>query len=57
MIEPLVYRVAEVAALLRLSKSTVYRMIDAGEMPAVRWHRSVRVPKWWVEAKLGGKVA
>ncbi|MDT4919859.1 MAG: hypothetical protein QOI15_761 [Pseudonocardiales bacterium] len=37
--------VAEVATLMRVSKMTVYRMVHAGEMPAVRVGRSFRVPE------------
>ena len=37
--------VAEVAALMRVSKMTVYRMVHGGEMPAVRVGRSFRVPE------------
>ena len=36
--------VAEVAALMRVSKMTVYRMVHAAELPAVRVGRSFRVP-------------
>ena len=36
--------VAEVAQLMRVSKMTVYRMIHAGELPAVKFGRSFRVP-------------
>lgn len=35
--------VAEVAYLTRLSKATVYRLVRAGHMPAVRFGRSYRV--------------
>ncbi|MDP9394363.1 MAG: helix-turn-helix domain-containing protein [Actinomycetota bacterium] len=35
--------VAEVAALMRVSKMTVYRLVHAGELPAVRVGRSFRV--------------
>ncbi|MBA3688514.1 MAG: excisionase family DNA-binding protein [Chloroflexi bacterium] len=42
MTGPVSRAIASSAALLRLSKSTVYRMIEAGEMPAVRWHRCLR---------------
>ena len=38
------YTVAEVADLIRVSKMTVYRMVKAGEIPAVRFGRSFRVP-------------
>jgi excisionase family DNA binding protein len=37
--------VAEVADVMRVSKMTVYRLIHAGEMPAVRVGRSFRVPQ------------
>lgn len=37
--------VAEVAQLLRVSKMTVYRLVHAGELPAVRFGRSFRVPE------------
>lgn len=33
----------EVAAVLRVSSMTVYRLINAGELPAVRIGRSFRV--------------
>lgn len=35
--------VAEVAAMIRVSKMTVYRMLHNGEIPAVRVGRSFRV--------------
>ena len=35
--------VAEVAALLRVSTMTVYRLIKAGELPAARIGRSYRI--------------
>jgi excisionase family DNA binding protein len=37
--------VAEVAAKMRVSKMTVYRLVHSGEMPAVRVGRSFRVPE------------
>ena len=37
--------VAEVATLMRVSKMTVYRMVHAAELPAVRVGRSFRVPE------------
>ncbi|MGH8981468.1 MAG: helix-turn-helix domain-containing protein [Acidimicrobiales bacterium] len=36
--------VGEVASELRVSSMTVYRLINAGELPAVRIGRSFRVP-------------
>ena len=35
--------VAEVAALLRVSNMTVYRLISAGDLPAVRVGKSYRL--------------
>ncbi|MCW2525665.1 MAG: binding domain protein excisionase family [Pseudonocardiales bacterium] len=37
--------VAEVAATMRVSKMTVYRMVHSGELAAVRVGRSFRVPE------------
>lgn len=46
---PLVYTVAEVCALLKLSRSAVYRGIKEGTIPVIRQGRSVRVLAWWVD--------
>jgi excisionase family DNA binding protein len=35
--------VKEVVALLKISKSLVYRMIATGELPASRYHRGIRL--------------
>lgn len=37
--------VAEVALMMRVSRMTVYRLVHAGELPAVRFGRSFRVPE------------
>ena len=44
--------VAEVATLLRVSKMSVYRLIHSGELEAVRFGRSFRVPDQAVDAYL-----
>jgi excisionase family DNA binding protein len=44
--------VAEVATLLRVSKMSVYRLIHSGELEAVRFGRSFRVPNAAVDAYL-----
>lgn len=41
--------VAEVAGMMRVSKMTVYRLVHAGELPAVQFGRSYRVPESAVE--------
>jgi excisionase family DNA binding protein len=46
--------VAEVASLMRVSKMSVYRMIHAGELEAVRFGRSFRVPEKAVDDYLRG---
>jgi len=45
-------KVTEVAALLRVSRMSVYRLIHAGELEAVRFGRSFRVPEHAVDAYL-----
>lgn len=42
--------VTEFADMMRVSRMTVYRMIHAGELPAVRFGRSYRVPLEAVES-------
>jgi excisionase family DNA binding protein len=37
--------VAETAAVMRVSKMTVYRLVDSGELPAIRVGRSFRIPE------------
>jgi excisionase family DNA binding protein len=44
--------VAEVAAVMRVSKMTVYRLVHNGELPAVRVGRSFRVPEGDVDEYL-----
>jgi excisionase family DNA binding protein len=44
--------VAEVAAVMRVSKMTVYRLVHGGELPAVRVGRSFRVPEQAVHSYL-----
>ncbi len=44
--------VAEVAAMMRVSKMTVYRQVHAGELPAIRFGRSFRVPESAVQEAL-----
>ncbi|EHK86848.1 helix-turn-helix domain-containing protein [Saccharomonospora azurea] len=44
--------VAEVAALMRVSKMTVYRLVHSGELPAVRVGKSFRVPEEAVHSYL-----
>jgi excisionase family DNA binding protein len=36
--------VAEFAAANGLSSATVYRLVHAGEIPAVRYGKSIRIP-------------
>jgi excisionase family DNA binding protein len=46
--------VTEVAAIMRVSKMTVYRLVHGGELAAVRVGRSVRVPEPAVRDYLAG---
>lgn len=43
--DPKFFTVAEVAAIMRVSKMTVYRLVNSGELNAVRVGRSYRVPE------------
>lgn len=43
-IEPLLVRVEEAARILSLSRSTIYEMLDAGELPSVRRGAARRIP-------------
>ncbi len=36
--------VNEVADMMRVSSMTVYRMVHSGELPAIRFGRSFRIP-------------
>ncbi len=53
--EPLLLRAGEVARLLCLGRSKVFAMLAAGELPTVRFGRSVRVPRValerWIEER------
>ena len=44
--------VAEVAAIMRVSKMTVYRLVHSGEIEAIRVGRSFRVPRQAVDQYL-----
>lgn len=46
--------VSEVAAVMRVSKMTVYRLVHAGELASVRVGRSFRVPERAVHDFLRG---
>ena len=53
--EPLLLRAGDVARLLGLGRSKVSAMLSAGELPAIRFGRSVRVPRValerWIEER------
>ena len=46
--------VTEVAAIMRVSKMTVYRLVHGGDLAAVRVGRSFRVPESAVRTYLSG---
>ena len=49
--------VAEVADMMRVSRMTVYRLVHSGELPAIRFGRSFRVPEAAVRAAIENHVA
>ena len=48
--------VAEVADMMRVSRMTVYRLVHSGELPAIRFGRSFRVPESAVQRALSTPV-
>jgi excisionase family DNA binding protein len=48
--------VSEVAQALRVSNMTVYRLVSAGDLPALRVGRSVRLRPADVESYLSGRL-
>ena len=51
---PTFLTVAEVADLLRVSNMTVYRLINAGELPAARVGKSYRIASADIDRYLDG---
>jgi excisionase family DNA binding protein len=49
--------VAEVADMMRVSNMTVYRLVHSGELPAVRFGRSFRIPESAVAAAIDTNVS
>jgi excisionase family DNA binding protein len=47
--------VREVAELMRVSNMTVYRLIKAGDLPALRVGKNFRIRRSDVEGYLGGR--
>ena len=46
------YTIRQFCELFQLSRSTVYRQMAVGEIPAVHLGHSVRIPSWFVEDML-----
>jgi excisionase family DNA binding protein len=53
---PQYFTVREVAVALRVSNMTVYRLVSAGELPAVKVGRSVRLCRDEVDRYLSGRL-
>jgi excisionase family DNA binding protein len=55
-VEPLLVRVEEAARILSLSRSTIYEMMDRGELQSVRCGAARRIPlaalRAWVEQQV-----
>ena len=49
--------VAEVADMMRVSRMTVYRLVHSGDLPAIRFGRSFRVPASAVQAAMTNHIA
>ena len=48
--------VAEVADMMRVSRMTVYRLVHSGDLPAIRFGRSFRVPESAVQMAMSNHV-
>lgn len=59
-LQPVLLHADEAAALLGLGRSTVYRLLQSGELPSIRVGRAVRVPRAslarWIAAQTGEPV-
>lgn len=49
--------VAEVATVMRVAKMTIYRLIQAGSLPATKIGGTYRVPRPSVQAYLSGNAS
>ncbi len=58
---PVLLKVSEVAAILRVSRNLVYELIAEGELPVIRLGRVIRVPRdaleRWIEREVDSAVA
>jgi excisionase family DNA binding protein len=58
--EPLLLRPTEAARLLGISRSKLYELLAAGEIPTIHIGRSVRIPlvelKAWVNEQLASEL-
>ena len=43
--EPLVYTIAEAAALLKIGRSLVYSLANTGELPVIRLSKRILIPR------------
>ena len=49
--------VGEVADMMRVSNMTVYRLVHSGDLPAVRFGRSFRIPESAVVAAIATPIS
>jgi excisionase family DNA binding protein len=61
LVEPLLVRVEEAARMLSLSRSTVYEMLDSGELRSVRRGTARRIPvtalRTWIARQIQSETA
>jgi|LSQX01.3.fsa_nt_gb excisionase family DNA binding protein len=56
--EPAVLTVPELARVLRIGRTTAYKMVQEGQIPAMRIGKAIRIPRQAVEnylQKKGGR--
>lgn len=52
--ETLTLTVPEAAKLLRISRSAAYESVRTGSIPAIRFGRTIRIPRYALERLLAG---
>jgi excisionase family DNA binding protein len=55
-IEPVAYRVSEIAAMLRISRTSAYQLVLSGELPSFKLAGMLRVPASAVRKLLDDKI-
>lgn len=54
-VEPMLLRMSDVVELLQVSRGVAYELVNSGQIPSIRFGRSIRVPvealRKWIESQ------